>query len=814
MQFQPPIAERTVAVFLGASRYPNHTELESVQGPLQRSYECLLNYVTSKEGLSVRAVIDLFNKEHNAQQMMRVLRDELHARYADLGSDLPIDVLLFYFGHGHLIGQDRSVHFAIMDTSRDDVTASTVPASSLSQALARGVPVGRFYVLLDCCRAADAMKRMSFDVLDTQDMGVPQSAIGRSRVDDTAGPTRGGAILAAAGPNANALAPPHEQYTRFTMMLLEALRESGPRTGISLSEAYDRMRRVKTRLEGEGVWPGRRTPEPQIHVPSQKGGGLVSLLPLFRTPWPRPKPIVCIVPDTTTLTCVVVTRENRPDNLVARVRSALRDHRAQIQRFARKTIVDANKCVVQIDVGTAFIDDEMFERCVHAIAHADLAVFDVTDDEPEGVQPGIMFLLGVRATARRGVSICSIDRHSEQLFRAELPYNLQFLNIASHAGGHREGEATFQLKQKIVKGFEGLYEDPYYLDLPAYDALRSLGGQASDYAPERYFDAPLMLTPFDDAYDEVFRSTIWPGLRGVLLERAYELDRFELEGQETLQPRRLSARAEARMVTQTLYRSIRRCEFCVVDWTLLKPNVMYEAGVRIASHPRGAIHIVADIQIAPPNGTRVPTAMGAWPVKHSANAVQKKRDKERVEALAALNQVRDLSHIFLPIQYGKLNEQSADEVWAEMFRRFEDSVDDESVRGRKAYSIVGKAQAWGQVNPLGLAEKELSKIGRLLYVGDEDSRQLTVLFGDEDSKLEASTIVRALDYRAAAILLARVRLAASGATGGNKAMVSDLKREVRDLELIALDLKGHSEELHRYAQELLRSVAEGLNHLS
>jgi hypothetical protein len=47
--------------------------------------------------------------------------------------------------------------------------------------------------------------------------------------------------------------------------------------------------------------------------------------------------------------------------------------------------------------------------CLRAVCRADIAIFDVTGGGTTGIEPGVMLLLGVRAVARRGVSICSVD---------------------------------------------------------------------------------------------------------------------------------------------------------------------------------------------------------------------------------------------------------------------------------------------------------------------------------------------------------------------------------------------------------------------
>lgn len=55
-------------------------------------------------------------------------------------------------------------------------------------------------------------------------------------------------------------------------------------------------------------------------------------------------------------------------------------------------------------------------------------------------------------------------------------------------------------------------------------------------------------------------------------------------------------RPEPAEIIETLYEAIRTTDMCVVDWSELRANVMYELGVRLAVNPLGAVHICASHQ--------------------------------------------------------------------------------------------------------------------------------------------------------------------------------------------------------------------------
>jgi hypothetical protein len=46
------------------------------------------------------------------------------------------------------------------------------------------------------------------------------------------------------------------------------------------------------------------------------------------------------------------------------------------------------------------------------------------------------------------------------------------------------------------------------------------------------------------------------------------------------------------LVSETLFDAIRLTDLCIVDWTHMRANVLFEAGVRLATNALGAVHIV------------------------------------------------------------------------------------------------------------------------------------------------------------------------------------------------------------------------------
>ena len=254
---------------------------------------------------------------------------------------------------------------------------------------------------------------------------------------------------------------------------------------------------------------------------------------------------------------------------------------------------------------------------------ADIAIFDVTGTGAAGIEPGIMLLLGVRSVVRRGVSICSVDHDPEELFGVKLPYNLQQLNIASHGAKLGEIEAAERLAVKLANGLHDLDHDLTYLDLPAFDSIRTLGGDLRDYEPIPFYRGPLYLGPFDAEFENEYYRKLEPEIRSARQDCARDKD-----GRDYQRPRvfRLIDYDRARMVSQSLYHSIRRHDFCLIDWTWLRPNVFFEFGVRLASRRSGDVHIMANVDRA---GTE-PNGLGLrWPKRTCVQGLKRTPRRRR-----------------------------------------------------------------------------------------------------------------------------------------------------------------------------------------
>jgi hypothetical protein len=241
----------------------------------------------------------------------------------------------------------------------------------------------------------------------------------------------------------------------------------------------------------------------------------------------------------------------------------------------------ANVRLAWFDVLDAYASPASLDLAVRLLVEADLALFDVTEFEP-----GVMLLLGMRAATRRGVTIASHGggwREGEPLAR---PFNLSDLSLSSHSPPTDafvdEDPRLDRFVKRVATGFDQLARQPYYRDLPVYDALRQLGHEEKVWASIPLDKEVLVLC----SYDPMYFST-WQNLRRQLKDALSE------EGIRT-NVVRLQDVATPQVVSQSLYERIRRSAGCVADWTFSSPSTFFELGVRMTASPRSVVQIASE----------------------------------------------------------------------------------------------------------------------------------------------------------------------------------------------------------------------------
>jgi hypothetical protein len=398
--------------------------------------------------------------------------------------------------------------------------------------------------------------------------------------------------------------------------------------------------------------------------------------------------------------------------------------------------VKSLKLLPELDILSAFQSWEALIRTVQIVSNADIALFDLTD-----FQPGVLMLLGIRAVARKGITISSVGGNGVAGYNTAVPFNLQMLNLAFHptSATTESRRPRDVIASKIISGFNDLSRLPFYRDLPAFDAVRQLGVEASDFASITYDRRVLALSPFSSDY----LSGNWQELNGELsaaLTRHFETlppteresYRQQNEG-KTPQPviTQLLEEDSSRLVLQTLYEAIRRTQMCIVDFSGVRPNVFYELGVRLASNRSGLVCISATPD----------TLLETDPIA--------KRNSQ-------LQHFRALRERFDPVSYAV--DGSAPQQYPLMIARFRDSLETAGRPEAHVYDAVGQAQAATLYSVTPSVVDEL-RSSAALAAADPDSRYAgsSVLYHETNRKLFKAQQMAALERKLAAWLYINYR---------------------------------------------------------
>jgi hypothetical protein len=217
---------------------------------------------------------------------------------------------------------------------------------------------------------------------------------------------------------------------------------------------------------------------------------------------------------------------------------------------------------IEVKVGEVFSGMLPICSLVRALCAADIVLADLT-----GYDPTILMLLGVRAAVRRSITIpCTLDESIDKIWK-ELPFNLRELNVVF--GSEKDRGAI--LNKTVAAALTQSRALPRYLDLPVYDYVRQ------DTFDESAGEAqPILLLRAFQNYEGGGRlNTVETGIRKA----------FDLGGDARVES--VIDQQSPRLAGQRLYEAIRHWRRCVVDVTWWRPNVMFELGVRLATHPEG-----------------------------------------------------------------------------------------------------------------------------------------------------------------------------------------------------------------------------------
>jgi hypothetical protein len=225
-----------------------------------------------------------------------------------------------------------------------------------------------------------------------------------------------------------------------------------------------------------------------------------------------------------------------------------------------------------LTVEETFRDARTIARAIRTLCDAPIAIFDASAE-----LPGLMLLLGVRSALRRGVTVVIRVGALDVSSWRDLAFTIRELGLVAV---QKRTDINFErdVREAVVEGLRRLARRPFhYSDLPAFDALRTLGGEQDDYVPREPTDQVLVLCSFD----RIFEDVCWPELQRALR------DTFT-PGRDPGPARRVIDLRSPELVSRRLFEAIRRNSECVADLTFDKANIYFELGTRLVANALGA----------------------------------------------------------------------------------------------------------------------------------------------------------------------------------------------------------------------------------
>jgi hypothetical protein len=234
--------------------------------------------------------------------------------------------------------------------------------------------------------------------------------------------------------------------------------------------------------------------------------------------------------------------------------------------------------------GNVLSSPRSFAHAVDQVCCAELAIFDLTNFEP-----AVMILLGIRAVIRRGLTVCVARDHDPPWRDAEPPFHLREVSLVMPPG--RDA-----VQARVLEGIKQLGQPgSSYSDLPCFDLIRGVPPDP-DQRQTRAFDAErnpsiLALVPFDPDYVQQNWTQIQDSLPATARDKTIRLRGGAEEVERPALQRTLDLDSP-RVVSAQLFEAIRLTDFCLVDLTSARPNVIFELGVRLAANRLHPVVIV------------------------------------------------------------------------------------------------------------------------------------------------------------------------------------------------------------------------------
>jgi hypothetical protein len=559
-----------LAVFLGASEYL-HLPPERSSPAFLRSHEKFKAYVCdAADGLGIPPgnVLNLFDEEVNTSQFETEVERFLNS-HAGVK-----DVLVHYTGHGDRTVDRKFYYLCLKNTRPGSPLTTGIPVDVLKSALRGDRPGLRVYLIIDACLAGRAV-----DVYQSEQGGTAAEQFFRDL------PQEGISLLCSASRDRLSIIPGGGEYTLFGEALDDALTKGDPEAE-PLLNLHD-VHRLTSRYIATR-YPNERDRHPEIHSPRQEAG-IIAQVRLFPNPARRrghaeggdwAPPLQSAFDANTLHWCAILSEGGQGSAAHKVLRERLSEFPSAAARLKTLTRKSALGPPREWPARSLCAAPPAFLQAVAEVSRCELALFDLT-----GFEPAVMLLLGVRAVARRGVTIC-LCRKDAAPADAELPFFLKDVNLFRYAA--TDARLELALRDRAIAGFTHLLQWPdQYLDLPAFDAVRYLPPDREHRTPIGYDKQVLVLCPFEESYLQRFREKMGPSMENALSaqfgEDADLLKRGTLPDPQLIRTLDILS---PRLVSQGLFEAIRLTDLSLVDWTMWSPSVFFELGARLAANER------------------------------------------------------------------------------------------------------------------------------------------------------------------------------------------------------------------------------------
>lgn len=566
------MARNAAALVIGISNYLASDRIPGLPYAVRDAQEIERVLKSPLCGFAANRVTCLTNQRADRDAIVESITEWL----PKVGQDAEIAVL-YFAGHGTVqtVGGAEEGMLLAYDANPDQLAVHGVSMQDVSRWI-EGIGAKSVIVILDCCHAGQILPRES-NQLDAvpRNIGIQPDAI-----QSMAG--EGRFLIASCHRGQLSYESPQRQHGIFTYHLLEGIRGKGDRDGdkkVGISELFEY---VALAVEKDSQQNFGAVQQPWTSATGSAGVYISEVRPWDEQPPP-------VKPDPQITYCAVLSESGEPNSDDSFKKLILRfPHKAK-RDFKRAFKLPLAEQPIFLNAADVVHSSESWGDAVKSIVQSDLAFFDVTNHEP-----AVMLLLGIRAVARRGVTICSTAAEDVQ------PWHLKDVRVLPHVRTSREPDPLLALVDRAREGLERLQNrGDHYSDLPCYDVVRRVATPCQN-PPIAYTEQTLLLCPFSSAYSETNWNVIRQDLQ-IAIEEVYDEDdsaESTRPGEERIEPRivRSLDLTAPDLVSNNLFEAIRRSDFCVIDWTGWRSNVFFEFGVRLATNELDPVCIIPTIE--------------------------------------------------------------------------------------------------------------------------------------------------------------------------------------------------------------------------